>query len=642
MRSLTKRVGRSLVTMLFAVAMVVSMLLDATAAAPDASASTPTDGDAGSAGGSQIMLVMDSSGSMRETATGGMSKIAAAKKSLNTVIDALPTDQQLGLRVYGAEVFSKNSPAACTDSQLVVPVGSGNREQLHDAVGSYTPYGETPIGYALRQAGRDLGGSGRRNIILVSDGESTCRPDPCRVARDLRRDGIDLRVDVVGLSVANSAREQLRCVAAAGGGIYYDTRDERELTDSLTRISERAARPYEVIGEPVTGTHNTAQAPTIKAGDWVDQIGGSPQDEAYYRVERSMAHSTLYVSAAFRTPEGASNIDVDLYTRDGDKCGSGVGMDFLAHGLLLGAGATAGQISSLLGYEGDPVSDDAPCRTSRALYARVGSGESDTAVPVEIRVSELPDITNVNDLAEPTETPEWSAPPTGSAPVVGGTSFADAEQLQPGGYQGTIVPGETLTFSIEVAWGEQLNVNTVLDQLTETTAAAGAGVPSAYLRIYGPSRLPAGTNETTEDLADDAVVGTSAPADLAQTTSPITYTNLGHLPGASQAGTYTVTLFLEDTPQNASVPVPFDLGIGLTGDADDAPDFDKAPINQAGSDTSTTTTNNGADDTPADIGPDDDGDGISGVSLMLGTLGLAMLAIAGYLFARRRRSALRF
>ena len=134
-----------------------------------------------------MQLVLDSSGSMSEPAAGGQSKIAAAKGALRTVVDGLPDEAQVGLRVYGATVFSRNDPGACTDSQEVVPPGTDNRDELRSAIASYKPYGETPIAHALQEAGKDLGSEGHRTIVLVSDGEATCPPSPCVVARQLAR-----------------------------------------------------------------------------------------------------------------------------------------------------------------------------------------------------------------------------------------------------------------------------------------------------------------------------------------------------------------------------------------------------------------------------------------------------------------------
>jgi Ca-activated chloride channel family protein len=64
-------------------------------------------------------------------------------------------------------------------------VETGNRSALRQALRTYRPYGETPIGFALQEAAEDLGDEGRRTVVLVSDGEPTCDPDPCEVARDL-------------------------------------------------------------------------------------------------------------------------------------------------------------------------------------------------------------------------------------------------------------------------------------------------------------------------------------------------------------------------------------------------------------------------------------------------------------------------
>ena len=41
-------------------------------------------------------------------------------------------------------------------------------------------------GSALKGAAEDLGTEGKRTIVLLSDGEPTCSPDPCKVAKDLR------------------------------------------------------------------------------------------------------------------------------------------------------------------------------------------------------------------------------------------------------------------------------------------------------------------------------------------------------------------------------------------------------------------------------------------------------------------------
>lgn len=97
------------------------------------------------AGSGKLVLVLDSSGSMQQR-FGAERKIDIAKQALRTVIGRLPDDP----RVYGATVENRGDRGACTDSQLVVPIGTGNRAALTAAVKKYRPYGETPIAYALK------------------------------------------------------------------------------------------------------------------------------------------------------------------------------------------------------------------------------------------------------------------------------------------------------------------------------------------------------------------------------------------------------------------------------------------------------------------------------------------------------------
>ena len=92
-------------------------------AAPD-EAGTDTDF-------ARMILVLDSSGSMAEPAGGGTSKIEAARQALGTVVDGLPDEAYVGLRVYGATVFSRDQKGACTDSQLVVDPGTAHLSTLH-------------------------------------------------------------------------------------------------------------------------------------------------------------------------------------------------------------------------------------------------------------------------------------------------------------------------------------------------------------------------------------------------------------------------------------------------------------------------------------------------------------------------------
>ena len=128
----------------------------------------------------EVLFLLDVSGSMNERISSGGTKFAAAQRALKRVADAVPAGTQVGLRVYGSEISPCNekNPKACTDTKLVLPIGPLDRGRLFRAVDSFSAKGETPIAYSMGKAVDDLGPSGKRVMILISDGEESCDGDP--------------------------------------------------------------------------------------------------------------------------------------------------------------------------------------------------------------------------------------------------------------------------------------------------------------------------------------------------------------------------------------------------------------------------------------------------------------------------------
>lgn len=213
-----------------------------------------------------IMLVLDASGSMAADDAGGGTRMEAARAALTQAVDNLPEDAEVGLRVYGAtEPNDTKTEAACTDTQVVVPLGPSDPAVLKKAVGDVQPSGFTPTAYTLSQAADDLGDAGNRHIILVSDGEETCDPDPCETVRELGVDGIDVQIDTVGYGVEQTARTQLRCIAEVTGGVYLEAPDADSLGVALDKLSTRALRGFSLQGIPVRGVdrENVDEAPEL-------------------------------------------------------------------------------------------------------------------------------------------------------------------------------------------------------------------------------------------------------------------------------------------------------------------------------------------------------------------------------------------
>lgn len=275
----TKGEQRALGTLALALAAALAVLaLSAgpAAAEPDPPGQAP-----------RVETVLDVSGSMNEKDAGGQTRLAAAKNAVNRLLDSTPDGTAMGLRVYGSSYAGTDTGPGCKDTELLAPVepmDAGDRADAKSAVRKLKAVGMTPIGRSLKSAAADLGDSGPRRIILVSDGEETCAPPgPCEVARRLKGAGIELVVDTVGFRVGAQAKRELKCIAEATKGTYVDAGDADELADELAESVKRALTPYEANGKPVRGADDCARAPRVAAGQYLDQISYGQQ--RWYKVQ---------------------------------------------------------------------------------------------------------------------------------------------------------------------------------------------------------------------------------------------------------------------------------------------------------------------------------------------------------------------
>jgi hypothetical protein len=186
-----------------------------------------------------LLLIMDSSGSMNSVDENGVPLIDGAKEALRILVDAIPDDAYVGLRVYGHRYPNDDPVNGCRDTELVIPVEPIDQNAMKAAIDSYEARGFTPIGLSLREAANDLPPAGRRTIILVSDGVDTCGPpDPCEVARELAEQGLYLRIHTLGLYLDDpAAEEQLRCIAESTGGTFTTANSIVELLGGLTEMT---------------------------------------------------------------------------------------------------------------------------------------------------------------------------------------------------------------------------------------------------------------------------------------------------------------------------------------------------------------------------------------------------------------------
>ncbi|WP_110240386.1 vWA domain-containing protein [Nocardioides gilvus] len=597
----------------------------------------PAEG-AAAGGQGRTMLLLDSSGSMAEGAGGGKTKIEAAKSALRTVVKGLPADAEVGLRVFGAKVFSRTDAGSCEDSQVVVEPGADNRDDLLGQIDKYKPYGETPIPHALREAAKDLGSEGVRSIVLVSDGESTCDPDPCKVAEDLAEDGIDLRIDVVGLSVSGKARDQLKCIAESGNGDYFDADDAGDIEATLTRVAKRAAQPFTLGGEPITGGTESAPTP-ITVGSWVDTISAGVDE--YYAFERKEAGSTLRVSAVTQGANRSNDpISVEILDPEGRRCDLGYISRILNTRSLSGAQATAGEAEE--------------CDRPGRYTFKVSRGVRDTEpAPVGLQVTEEPPSSDPGFVGADVDADEITVRELsfeGTAkPVAGSASFEAAPELTTGLWSSDVVPGEALVYRFRLEYGQSATVGLRFPVATAAQDEAfGTNAPLARFTLRNP--LLANVGFPRDAVYSGRVAGREAATFSTATpqVSKVTGQGGGKFDGGGDytaAGDYYLMIALERNDE--TLEIPFQIDLRIEGEPAEGPTYADGVswsitdgLGESAGEELTAPAPDESDDTRKTAAGEDDSSNLrKGLGGAAAVLGIGALGLSALLLRRRRNAA---
>lgn len=189
--------------------------------------------------GENMLLVLDASGSMRGKIE-GRTKVDIARATVAGVVRGWNPDNHLGLIAYG-----HRRKGDCADIETLIPVGALDPQAYLKTVDRLGAVGMTPLSAAVRQAAQALDWSEHKaTVILVSDGEETCNLDPCAIGAELEKSGVDFTAHVIGFDVADTAHQaQLRCLARATGGRYFNARDGRELSAALQGAITASTEP---------------------------------------------------------------------------------------------------------------------------------------------------------------------------------------------------------------------------------------------------------------------------------------------------------------------------------------------------------------------------------------------------------------
>jgi len=192
-----------------------------------------------------VELILDASNSMWGQIE-GVAKITIAKDVLEQIINGLPDEMNVGLRLYGHR-YGLNDRRACQDTELKVPIGPIDKAVLIDIIKKIQPKGKTPLVYSVLQTGDDFKDIQNGSIILITDGIESCDGDIDSIAPALEELGIDLKVHIVGFDIKEAdARAELEAIAKSTKGTYLDAKDSQGL---LLSLKQTLQIEYELLNE---------------------------------------------------------------------------------------------------------------------------------------------------------------------------------------------------------------------------------------------------------------------------------------------------------------------------------------------------------------------------------------------------------
>jgi Mg-chelatase subunit ChlD len=160
-----------------------------------------------------------------------LSRLGIAVTALESLVDALPPERELGLVTSGR----------CEGPRQVGVFDAGHRQALKQLADSIQPEEGTPLAAGLAAAGAMLEGEPTPLLVVITDGAETCGGDPCAEAQALQSRMPGLRINVVDLSGSNVAA----CLAQTTGGRVFAPDQAVEITADIGEAArtEQACSP---------------------------------------------------------------------------------------------------------------------------------------------------------------------------------------------------------------------------------------------------------------------------------------------------------------------------------------------------------------------------------------------------------------
>jgi Ca-activated chloride channel family protein len=317
-------------------------------------------------------------------------------------------------------------------------------------------------------------------------------------------------------------------------------------------------------GEKLEGSTDAGQPTEIEAGTWRGTVGpgGSSDGLRYYAYHRTMPDSTVHVSLLGVPPvDSSADLGLKVSTPDGEDCQStspSVPYEVTA---TYAVGVRIGALPS------DAPDDLDACDTSDTLYIAVDRGysaeDAKGTVDISLTVVEEARVKSAQGLPQAVDDlPDFTEPDVSSAAKTepaGATSYDDAPLIESGAYAGSLDTGKAVVYRVHVGWGQTLNANLTVNQITGADAEkVGSYGPQVGVGIVSPMFVSGRSDTEMKNLSNSDFVVARA------VTGPVRFLNREEDNAPSLPGDYYVVVGAA-AMETGTVGFDYTLKVDVTG-----------------------------------------------------------------------------
>ena len=254
-------------------------------------------------------LVFDASGSMAAKLD-GTPKIEVARVAVDNLLGNMNPADPLALVAYG-----HRRKGDCEDIEVLAPVGSPHAT-TRDGVAELTPTGQTPLTDAITQMATHLeSATTPAHIVLLTDGEETCHPDPCAAIRELKSRSTELVVDVIAFDMSPEATASLACLATETGGTVTSVDDAPGLAMALDdAVFPQREPPPDDFPPATLKAPDTAPAGTTVSVAWT----GRGYERDFIVVVKAGAEEGTWAPGRYAYVNEGSPVSIQTPSEPGD------------------------------------------------------------------------------------------------------------------------------------------------------------------------------------------------------------------------------------------------------------------------------------------------------------------------------------